>query len=474
VEGGRLRRPERAGLPEPTTDDLPAATLPPLAEPYGILVTGIGGTGVVTIGAILGAAAHMEGKGVSVLDQVGLAQKYGAVTTHIRIAARPEQIHAVRIAAGGARLVLGCDVVVSASADALAKMRYGFTRAVVNTHLSPTADFALNPDAVFPLAALEQRVTDALAPGAASFIEATREATALMGDAIATNLYMVGIAWQQGLIPLSAESIEAAIRLNGVAVDANLRAFRWGRRRAAEPSAVTLAAKRVDREPAPEIATTLDEIIAKRVADLTGYHDAAYAARFAALVQRVREAEARAVPGASALTEAVARAYHKLLAYKDEYEVARLYTDGAFLAKLRAQFEGDYRLNFHLAPPLLAARDPATGHLQKRAFGPWVMAAFRVLASLKGLRGTALDVFGYTSERRAERRLIGAYEATVGTLLARLDPAHHAAAVEIARLPLEIRGFGHVKEKALATAKAREAALLAAYAAPATTRVAAE
>ena len=466
VEGGSLRKPKArvrdvvAELPEP---DLPA-----LETPYGILITGVGGTGVVTIGALIGMAAHLEGKGVTVLDMAGLAQKYGAVVSHLRIAQRPRDIHAVRLAAGGARLLLGCDLVVAAGFDSLAKVTPGETHAVINAHESPTGAFTRDPDLEFPGAELRRLVADVAGPGNTEFLDATRLATALLGDSIATNLFLVGVAYQKGLVPVSHQAIERAIELNGVAVEANVRALRWGRLCAIDRDAVEAAAAEAAPVAAADAAlsTSLDEIVARRAAALTAYQDAAYARRYTSLVERVREAEAARAGGMTGLAEAVARYYHKLLAYKDEYEVARLYTDGTFRRQIAEQFEGDFTLRFHLAPPLISARDPDTGHLKKSSYGPWMMAAFRLLAKFKGLRGSALDPFGYAPERRTERRLIVEYEAAVETLIAGLDHDNHALAVEIATIPEHIRGFGHVKAAHLATAKAREVDLLAAFQSP--------
>jgi indolepyruvate ferredoxin oxidoreductase len=284
---------------------------------------------------------------------------------------------------------------------------------------------------------------------------------------------MLGYAWQKGLVPLSLEALERAIELNGVAVETSKRTFAWGRLAAHNLAVVQAAAKPTLRVEKP-VARTLSEIVAKRVELLTAYQDKAYAERYRAFVEKVARTEKEKAPGRSGLAEAVAKSFYKLMAYKDEYEVARLYTDGEFLKKLGSQFEGDYKLTFHLAPPLFAERDPATGQLKKREYGAWVMPAFRMLASLRRLRGTRLDIFGYTAERRMERRLIGEYEATIDSVLASLDQDNHAMAVQIAAVPETMRGFGHVKEKNVKAAKAREASLLSAYRTPATARAAAE
>ncbi|HTW51387.1 MAG TPA: indolepyruvate ferredoxin oxidoreductase family protein, partial [Stellaceae bacterium] len=465
VEGGSLKKRETGvanesggedGLPE-----LPEPALPALDEPYGILVTGVGGTGVVTIGALVGMAAHLEGKGVTVLDMTGLAQKGGAVLSHVRVAVSPGAIHAVRIANGGAKLLLGCDLVVSASGEALSKLRPGETRAVVNSHQTITGDFTRNPDLAFPEQQLSSAVINAVGQGGAEFLDATGLATGLLGDSLATNLFMLGYAYQRGLVPVSAEAILRAIELNGAAVEFNRRAFRWGRRTAIDPALV--AGRATPAAAAPEthrLSETLDEVISRRVAFLTRYQNAAYAARYGDKIRQVRGAEGLAVPGGTALTDAAARALFKLMAYKDEYEVARLYTDSDFVKRIGEQFEGDYRLKFHLAPPLTAGRDPASGHLIKHEYGPWMLAGFRVLAKLKRLRGTPFDIFGRTGERRAERAAIAEYEAQLGEIAANLTKANLPAAVELAALPLEIRGFGHVKEANRRRAAQKAAGLL--------------
>jgi indolepyruvate ferredoxin oxidoreductase len=468
VHGGNLKKRQAGELGEDGLSPLPEPARPALDRVYGILVTGVGGTGVVTIGALLGMAAHLEGKGCSVLDMTGLAQKGGAVYSHVRIAKTPDQIHAVRIAAGNAELLLGCDLVVSASADALTKLEPGYSRAVVNSHEIITGDFTRNPDLVFPTAAMERSISTATGPDRAEFLDATRLATGLLGDSIASNLFMLGYAYQRGLVPLSAEAIERAIELNAVAVDFNRSAFRWGRRTAIDP--VLVEARATPQNAVPEshrLSETLDQLIDRRTAFLTGYQDRAYGARYSARVRRVREAEAAAVPNSTTLTAAVARSLFKLMAYKDEYEVARLYTQSDFLKRVADQFEGSYALRFHLAPPILGDRDPQTGHLKKREFGPRMLTVFRLLAKLKWLRGTRFDIFARSEERRTERRLIAEYEAMIDEIISRLTPANHPTAVELAALPLEIRGFGHIKEANLARAKATEAGLLARLRAPA-------
>jgi indolepyruvate ferredoxin oxidoreductase len=461
VEGGSLRKRRLGDVDEDGLPPLPDPALPALGEPYGVLISGVGGTGVVTISALLGMAAHLEGKGVTVLDQIGMAQKGGAVLSHVRVAASPSAIHAVRIANGDARLLLGCDLVVSASGESISKLRPGQTRAIVNSYETITGDFTRNPDLSFPQQRLRRAVENAVGQGGTEFLDATGLATGLLGDSLATNLFMLGYAYQRGFVPVSAEAIERAIELNGAAVDFNLRAFRWGRRATLDLPLV--AARATPPEALPDthrLSENLNEVIARRAAFLTDYQNASYAARYTAVIDRIRTAEA-ALSDTTALTDAAARSLFKLMAYKDEYEVARLYTDGDFLKRLGQQFEGDYKLRFHLAPPLTAGRDPKTGHLRKREYGPRMLSAFRLLAKLKGLRGTVFDIFGRTEERRAERQAIADYRALLDEIATNLTAASHATAVELAAVPLEVRGFGHVKEANRQRAAAKTASLLA-------------
>jgi indolepyruvate ferredoxin oxidoreductase len=456
VEGGKLRKSKTGTA---TTDDfgaIPEPQLPSCDSAYNILLNGIGGTGVITVGALLGMAAHLEGKGASVLDMTGMSQKNGSVTSHIRIVNQGSKLRAQRIATGEADLIIGCDILTAGAHDAISKMRAGRTRAVVNTHEQPTGAFTKNADWQFPLESTEHLIAESVG-GKVDFINATRLATALMGDSIATNLFMLGFAYQKAAIPVSEAALMRAIELNGVAIASNQKAFLWGRR-----AAVDLARVEKIALPAQNIVVqmpqSLDSLIKRRVAYLTAYQNAAYAAQYNDLVQRVRSAE-QALGQGQALSTAVAKSYFKLMAYKDEYEVARLYTDGQFTEKLKQQFEGDFSLKFNLAPPLLAKKNEQ-GHLVKAQYGSWVWKAFTVLARLKGLRGTALDVFGYTAERKAERALIADYRELILSLIARLTTDNLGTAVALANLPEKIRGFGHVKEKAMQAYYAEKAALL--------------
>ncbi len=461
VHGGQPRR--HSALAPAQRPELPDPKVPVIHQPYDILITGIGGTGVVTIGALLGMAAHLEGKGVTVLDMTGLSQKYGAVVSHLRLAPRQRDLHAVRIAAGHARLLLGCDLLVAAASDTLARLDPQRSAAVVNSHETMPGEFTRNPDLAFP----QQSGRSAISAAAASadFLDATRIATRLLGDSIAANLFMVGYAWQQGLIPLSAAAIERAIELNGVAVDFNRQAFYWGRYAAHDRAGIEqMVADTSDHQDTAPVS--LEDVVTHRAEHLTRYQNTAYADRYQALVRRVGAAEQARAPGRDGLARAVAVSYAKLLAYKDEYEVARLYCDSRFQARLDDQFEGEYRLEFHLAPPLLARRDPVTGQPRKRRYGPWMLRVFQLLARLRPLRGTPLDPFGYSAERRMERQLIGDYERLVETLISNLNQDNHAIAVELAELAQTVRGYGHIKATAVAAAKARERELLTLFHTP--------
>ncbi|MDB5630499.1 MAG: indolepyruvate ferredoxin oxidoreductase [Tardiphaga sp.] len=439
--------------------DLPMPPTMPLDVPYNILVTGIGGTGVITIGALLGMAAHLDGKGCSALDFTGLAQKNGAVMSHVRIAATSDQLSTVRIATGGADLILGCDVVVTTSMPALSRIDRGATRVIVNADLQPTASFVINPDLDFQMDSMQQILRDAVRDKNLDVIDATATATALMGDSIATNAFMLGFAFQRGAVPLSLDAILKAIEINAAAIEMNKQAFAWGRLAAHDPARIRSVLQFQAR--AASTTRTLDETIAYRVEFLTGYQNKAYADRYLALVSDTRRVENTIAQGSTDLTDAVARNFFKLMAYKDEYEVARLYTDGSFAAKLAVQFEGDVKLKFNLAPPLISQRDKTTGHLRKSEYGGWIIHLFRVLAPLKAIRGTALDPFGYSVERKAERQLIEDYEAFLRERLATITPQQWPILVKLARLPETIRGYGHIKDSAIAVAADERKRLIA-------------
>jgi indolepyruvate ferredoxin oxidoreductase len=462
VEGGQLRKKEKGGAQlEWTGGALPLPALPTLdAEAWGIIVAGVGGTGVITIGQLLGVAAHLEGKGIVTQDAAGLAQKGGATWSHVLIGARQDDIRTTRVSAASADLILGCDPIVSAHKETWARLRAGRTHVALNVNATPTAAFVKNPDWQNPAQGCVDALVNSLGADAVGTFDAETAATRLMGDSLYTNPMMLGYAWQKGWLPLELASLLRAIELNAVQIDKNKVAFEWGRRAAHDPKAVAaLWQKAGAGEQVIQFKKrdSLDDLIARRVEFLTSYQNAGYAEQYRQFVERVRASEAAL--GKTALTEAVVRNLFKLMAYKDEYEVARLHSDPAFHARLASQFEGDFTLKVHLAPPLIARKNER-GELVKQPFGPYMFKVFKLLARFKGLRGTPLDIFGRTEERRTERALIGQYRADVEALLAGLSATNHGLALEVARLPEQIKGFGHVKERHLAAARSRREALL--------------
>jgi indolepyruvate ferredoxin oxidoreductase len=458
LDGAELRKPQRDRVAPPTGMARPE--LPVLARPWNILVAGVGGTGVVTIGALMGMAAHLEGKGVLVLDMAGLAQKGGAVMSHVRLAADPVQLHAARVARGQADVVLGCDLMVAAAGDALASMASGRTRAVLNTDVAPTGSFTRDPDWQASPDAMLERVGSAAAQ--VESLEASRLAVALMGDAVATNVFLLGFAWQKGWVPLQEDSLLRAIELNGAAVGMNRAAFAWGRQAALDPAAVRRAAGLPSDEKVmlmPSRTASLASILADRTERLADYQNARYAQHYAAVVRRVSDVE-KARVGGERLAREVAMSLYKLMAYKDEYEVARLHTSSDFLARLQERFEGVFTVSYYLAPPLLARRD-AQGRPVKQRYGAWVQTAFRLLARLRFLRGTVFDPFGWTRERREERAAIDEFEALVEDLLKDLNSNNFNEALALARLPQQVRGYGHVKAREHEVAQKKALELLA-------------
>jgi len=463
VRGAEPKK-SRAGV-----GDLAEFNLPKLPEPelptfdeefddFNILVTGIGGTGVLTVGGILGMAAHLDGKASSILDMMGLAQKGGAVLSHVRLAETNDKLRSPRIVTGRAHTLLACDSVVAASKDASDLLRADRTAAVINSNNSPISDFVRNKDIDFQSLAIERQLDQITREDERHKIPSHEIAGALMGDAIASNIFMLGYAWQKGLVPLSLSAIESAIELNGVAVKGNLRTFYWGRMAAHDISAVLDVLKDRPKQSRPKL-DTVEEIIEHRAAHLTAYQNKALADKYTDFVAKVSAAE-KAL-GNDDLSKAVALNYAKLLAYKDEYEVARLYSLPQFRENLEAQFEGKMKLSLHMAPPFLPGKDKATGRPKKREFGAWIFTALKLMAGLRGLRGTAFDVFGYSAERRQERQLIKDYEVSVTSLLNELNADNYGLAVEIANIPNAIRGFGPVKDENIAAAKSAEAELLA-------------
>jgi indolepyruvate ferredoxin oxidoreductase len=469
-ENAQAARPKLSQVPTPPEPRVPVAE-----QAFGIVVAGVGGTGVITIGQLLGMAAHLEGKGIVTQDAAGLAQKGGATWSHVQIADRPEAIRSTKVGTAEADLVIGCDAIVTAKAETLATIRPGRTYVALNTHAAPTAAFVHDPDWQFPAAACETAVLAATGPEAVGRLDADHLATHLLGDSIYTNPLLLGYAWQQGRVPLSHAALMRAMELNGVQVESNKAAFEWGRRAAHDLAAVKALAKTGQVIELVRRSTNLDELIAKRVEFLTSYQNAAYAARYRELVERVRSQEGElvfsrtqtrpdAARPATRLTEAVARNLFKVMAFKDEYEVARLHAETGFREKVAAQFEGalgrDFQIHYHLAPPAFSAKN-TKGELVKRPFGPWMGTAMRVLAKLRFLRGTPFDPFGRSEERVTERAIAAEYRAAIEEVLRTLGTANHALATEIARIPEGIRGFGHVKDRHLAAVRPKWDALMA-------------
>ena len=471
VEGGQLKKKAKKAGPSPF--ELGAVPEPRIAEPapggaWGIVVAGVGGTGVITIGQLLGMAAHMEGKGIVTQDAAGLAQKGGATWSHVLIGATQDDIRTTRVGMAAADLIIGCDPIVTANKETVLRMREGRTHVALNSHGTPTAAFVKDASWQNPAEQCAADVARAVGPSGLGMFDADAVASQLMGDTLYVNPMLLGYAWQKGWVPLARESLLRAMELNNVQVENNKTAFEWGRQAAHDRARVERLLAGAGGAQVIEFRKreTLESIIARRVEFLTGYQNAAYAQTYRDFVAKVQQEEAKL--GKTALSEAVARYLFKLMAYKDEYEVARLHSDPAFLKRIDDMFEGDYTLNYHLAPPMTADRNEK-GELIKKKYGPSMLRNFKLLAKLKGLRGGAFDVFGKTEERQTERALIQQYRASIEEVLRSLNADNHATAVEIARIPEQIKGYGHVKERNLKPARERWNALMAQYRDPAAT-----
>jgi len=453
VEGGQLKKPQReAQKAIQPLSPIPDPVLPVAEQAWGIIVAGVGGTGVITIGSLLGMAAHLEGKGVVTQDAAGMAQKGGATWSHIQIANRPEAIYTTKVDTAKVDLILGCDPMVAASKVTLAATQPGRTYVALNVHGTPAATFIHNPNWQFPADSCEAAIVHAVGREHLGAFDAEQAATQLLGDSIYTNPLLLGYAWQQGRVPLTHAALMRAMELNGVQVANNQAAFEWGRRCAHDLASVQAhyrAAQIIQFVKQPGLAETVQ----RRVEFLTNYQNAAYADQYRAFIDKVQAAE-NALNMGTRLTQAVARNLFKLMAYKDEYEVARLHTDPAFTQRIGSMFEGDWRIRYHMAPPIFAKHD-SHGHPRKQSYGPWMHHAMRLLARGKSLRGTAFDLFGKSAERQAERALITEYRACIESLLAELSADKLHLAVEIANIPDAIRGFGHVKQKNLTAARAQ-------------------
>ncbi|MDB5899702.1 MAG: indolepyruvate ferredoxin oxidoreductase [Ramlibacter sp.] len=463
VSGVEMRKRARAEVPQALFDAVPAPVTRAMpGGGLGIMLAGIGGTGVITVSAVLAMAAHLQGLEASVYDMTGMAQKNGAVLSHVRMAPAGTAIPTQTVGVGEAGVLLAFDLIAALADDVYRTLAEG-TRVVGNERVQPMASVQFNPDEKVDTTLLARRIAARVGPDHAEWVDATGIALALCGDAIAANFFLVGVALQKGWLPITLEAVTRALELNGVQVAFNLHALRLGRLWANDPQALRRLAQQQGAAPLAVAPMTLDELVADRAQRLTAYQGAAYAQRFRAAVADISRAEAQAAPGSDALAQAAATALYRLMAYKDEYEVARLHADAAFYADIGRQFDGAAQLRFHLAPPLLSRRDPRTGHLVKREFGAWILPLMKGLARLRFLRGTPLDVFGYTAERRMERGLVTDYEALLRTIAAQLAAHNHAHAVALAGAVLAIRGYGHVKEASVPPAKAREQELRAAF-----------
>jgi len=459
VYGGELRKPGAMDIDPGLFEALPEPATAPLEDAYGLMVAGIGGTGVVTVTAVLGMAAHLDGLACSIFDMTGLSQKNGAVYSHLKIASEPGRLGAQKLGLGDARLLMAFDLVAGVGDDAFRTLAEGRSHVLGNSAVQPTVAFQFNPRATVDERMIAQRLAQRVGQDRADFVDATGIAMALTGNTIASNMFLVGYAMQKGLLPVSLDAVRRAIELNGVAVPFNLKAFGLGRLYAHDPA--RLGDHLGTAAPAkPAVPTTLPEALRAGREWLTAYQSEAWADRHASFVDEMAAAERSAAGGSEAFAVAVANNLAKLMAYKDEYEVARLHSDPAFMERIRSQFDGDVRVRFNLAPPLFARRDPVTGHLKKSEYGSWLMPVFGALARFRFLRGTRLDVFGYTAERRMERRLIDDYQALMREVAAELNPGNLAVAVQLAAIPEQIKGFGHVKEQNLEAALLEQARLL--------------
>ena len=464
IEGGAIKRPSPKSIDIP---DLPTPTpMVTLDSPFSAIITGIGGTGVVTIGAVLGMAAHLEGKGCGIIDMAGLAQKGGAVTSHLKLAQKPDDIAAIRVSAGEADLVLACDTLLLADPTVNKVLARNKTQVVANTHETMTGEFIHDREFRLPTEGILGGIHALVGPDKSHRVDATRIATQIFGDAIMANMFLLGYAFQSGLIPLSEAAILEAIKLNGASIDMNQSAFTWGRFWRADLKSAQDAAK---LEPETPIES-LDDAVVRRQAVLVDYQNAAYAKRYRDLIEATKRAEIIAIGNTGTLSETVALTAYRLMAYKDEYEIARLLSAQAFRSQIDGTFEGDFKVKYHLAPPILSKIDKSTGRPKKRVFGAWLTPVFVSLAKLKALRGTPLDIFGYSHERRRERRLVRDFEAQMLSVANALSAENHDAAVALAALPQDIRGFGPVKMAAFEKYDAALPSALAAFEQPITTQ----
>lgn len=467
IEGGQLRKSKGLDLGaelEQRLQSISRPAVPELQGSYDLLVGGVGGTGVVTVGQLITMAAHLESKGASVLDFMGFAQKGGTVLSYVRLAPSPDHLHQVRIENGQADAMVACDMVVATSQKALNTLRPNHTRIVANEAELATADFVLYRDADMQAEKRLQLLKDAVGEDAFDRFNANLVAEKLLGDTVFSNVMMLGFAWQKGLVPVSLDALMRAIELNGVAIERNRQAFGWGRLAAEKPELVLSHLNRESHTPPvkPEQAT-LEQLLERNLAYLTEYQNAAWAKQYRQQVEQIRTAELSLGREEMTLTRTVARQLFRLMSYKDEYEVARLFTQTDFLQEVEQTFEGDYRIHFHLAPPLLSRKQDARGRPLKRQFGPWMLGAMKVLAPLKGLRNTAFDPFRFSADRKLDRALLAEYRELLKRIAIDLNDDNYAFAIELAELPADIRGYGPVREQAAQAAAEKRAHLLKAF-----------
>ncbi len=459
IHGGSVKKGARTN-PAELMNDIPLPEFAPLNGGYDIMITGIGGTGIVTIGQIMVMAAHLEGFGASVLDFTGFAQKGGSVISYLRLAKSANDLKAIRIGTGAADLLLGCDMVVAGSRESLRTLKKDKTAVILNTQKNQTAQFVLNRDADIHDNEIKGHIASVVGENLLDNVDATKIATALMGDSIATNMFLFGYAWQKGKVPLSLNAINRAIELNGVAINGNKQSFSWGRIAATDMMLVKQSLPHPIKQDAT--LTTLEDMVKYRGELLKDYQGQALADKYSNAVKKIRDLEDTFDTENHDLSKAVARNYFKLLAIKDEYEVARLYTSGEFKKKIHQQFDGDFKIHFHMAPSLMARKD-SKGHLRKMEFGGWMFKMLKLVARMRGLRGTVFDIFGRTSERKMERELIRDYEDILAEFSNSLTKDKIFSAIALASTPSEIRGFGHVKEKAIEISTKKSSALLKDY-----------
>jgi indolepyruvate ferredoxin oxidoreductase len=456
IEGGELARGNAVNLSDDVFAALPEPTPKPLDGVFGSLVCGIGGTGVVTISSMIGEAAKAEGFASQVLDLTGMAQKFGAVYCQLKVANNVEELNSTRLSIGKADLLIGADIVTSASDEGMSRLREGHTKGVVNSHGIVTGAFTRDGDFSIPVDDMKQALERFTGEGNCNFFDSTKVSETLTGNTIGANMMLLGFACQKGWLPVKRQSLEDAITENGVAVAYNQRVFKIGRLMAHDPDAVKALLEQGATTPEWEVlSATTQDLIARREKDLIAYQSKSYANKFTKLINQVREAEEKLTGDSDEITQAAARYLYKLMAYKDELEVARLYTDGTWAKQVEENFSGDYKIKFHMAPPLISKRDPITGQLKKREFGGWMLSALKLASKFKVLRHTPLNPFSYSAERKEDKELLQQYKTVLNQIISGLTEENKDVALEMARVPEFVRGYGHVRTESVEAAQRR-------------------